>query len=191
MRKKGWYFPALWVSLFFLIGLSYDLSYGGKILSSGMTLPSFVLTGRETDQNKQYLGIKNLNAFSISQIPSKFILIDIFSLYCPICNQQAPMINQLYKLVQQDPELSKDLKIIGIGAGNNQTEVDVFRNNLRVPFPLIPDPAFKIHKKIGEPRTPFIFLVTNRGKVLFTHLGIVEDIDKLVLKIKELYNKQL
>ena len=165
-------------------------AYGVTNITSQMSLPQFKLDVSESAEVKQYLGLKNLKSFTISQIPAKLILIEIFSLYCPICHKQAPIANKLYKFIQQDPKLSKDIKMIGIGAGNNQKEVEVFKTKFRIPFPLFCDPNFNIHKKIGEPRTPFTILVTNKGKVFLTHSGVVEDVDQFLSLIRKFHEQQ-
>jgi thiol-disulfide isomerase/thioredoxin len=164
-------------------------SYGATNITPQMSLPQFRLDVSDPAEIKQYLGLKNLKSFTISQIPSKLILIEIFSLYCPICHKQAPIANKLYKFIQQDPKLSKDIKMIGIGAGNNQKEIEAYKTKFRTPFPLFCDPDFNIHKKIGEPRTPFTILVTNKGKVLFTHSGIVEDLDQFLSLIRKFHEQ--
>ncbi len=139
---------------------------------------------------RQYLELKNLSSFDISQIPAKLILIEVFSFYCPICHKQAPIANKLYKYIQQDPKLRKDIKMIAIGAGNTPKEIEVYKANFRVPFPLFSDADFQIHKKIGEPRTPFTILVTNKGKVLLTHQGVIEDLDEFIQKITKFHAQQ-
>ncbi|OGW36880.1 MAG: hypothetical protein A2Y97_06040 [Nitrospirae bacterium RBG_13_39_12] len=155
-----------------------------------MHISQFKLNASDSVEATQYLGIINLKSFTISQIHAKFILIEIFSLYCPICHKQAPIANKLYKFIEQDPELSKDIKMIGIGTGNNLKEIGVFKTKFHVPFPVFSDPDFSIHKKIGEPRTPFTILVNNKGKVLLTHSGVVNDLDEFFSKIKKLQEKK-
>ena len=159
-------------------------------ISIGSSLSQFNLNVPDDLKVKQYLGLKNLKSFSISQISAKLILIEIYSFYCPICHKQAPIANKLFNFIQQDPELSKDIKMIGIGAGNNQREIEAYKSNFRVPFPLFSDVDFKIHKKIGEPRTPTTILVTNKGKVLLIHQGVMEDMDEFVRKIKKFHDQQ-
>lgn len=192
MRQNRLFIHFLLVVVCILIVLSsypYN-TYGVTNITSQMSLPQFKLDVSEPAEVKQYLGLKNLKSFAISQIPAKLILIEIFSLYCPICHKQAPIANKLYKFIQQDPRLSKDIKMIGIGAGNNQKEVEVFKTKFRIPFPLFCDPNFDIHKKIGEPRTPFTILVTNKGKVLLTHSGVVEDVDQFLSLIRKFHEQQ-
>jgi len=183
------FFSSFVVSLLAGLILFADISYGAEKVSPGATLPRFTLSSPDDPEIQQYLGLKNLKSFTLSQIPAKLILIEFFSLYCPICHKQAPAANKVYKVVRQDPALNKDIKMIGIGTGNNQREVEAFKTNLRVPFPLFADIDFKIHKKIGEPRTPFTILTTNKGKVLLIHSGVVEDTDEFIGKIKKIHEQ--
>jgi peroxiredoxin len=188
-HATGALFSSFVVSLLAGFVLFADSTYGAEKISPGTTLPQFTLTAPDGPEIKEYLGLKNLKAFTLSQIPAKFILIEFFSLYCPICHKQAPAANKIYKVIRQDPQLNKDIKMIGIGTGNNQREIEAFKTNLRVPFPLFTDIDFKIHKKFGEPRTPFTILTTNKGKVLFIHSGVVEDTDDFIGKIKKFHEQ--
>jgi thiol-disulfide isomerase/thioredoxin len=136
------------------------------------------------------LGLKGLKSFTISQIPAKLILIEIFSFYCPICHKQAPIANRVYKFIQQNPELGKDVKMIGIGAGNNQKEIAAYKATFHVQFPLFPDPDFYIHKKLWEQRTPCTILLTKNGKVLLAHYGVMEDVDEFLQLIEKFHKQQ-
>jgi hypothetical protein len=51
---------------------------------------------------------------------------------------------------------------------------------------VIPDESFTIHKVLGEPLTPFTIIANREGKVLFTHLGVIEDIDSFFQLIEDL-----
>ena len=192
MKQKRFVIRSLCSVIFILIFLSshpYQV-YGVKNISPGMILPQFKIDMPDNVDTKQYLGLKDLKSFTISQIPAKLILIEIFSFYCPICHKQAPIANKLYKFIQQNPELSKDVKMIGIGAGNNQKEIGAYKATFRVQFPLFPDPNFYIHKKLWEQRTPCTILMTKNGKVLLAHYGVMEDVDEFLRLIKKFHKQQ-
>lgn len=186
MTQKKLLLRSLWLLLCISIILSSYLSpvFGLKTLAPGMILPQFKLDATEAEEVKQYLGLKNLKSFPLSQIPANLILIEVFSLYCPICQKQAPIANTIYNFIQNNPKLRKDIKMIGIGAGNNLKEIKAYKTQFRVSFPLFSDADFSIHKKMGEPRTPFTILVNRNGKILFTHFGVVEDVDAFIRKIR-------
>jgi len=192
MRQSAFVMRSLSFIVCIVILLFYYPRYAHATasISSGSNLPQFKLNAPDDIEARQYLGLKDLKVFYISQLSAKLILIEVFSFYCPICHKQAPVANRLYKFIQQDPKLRKDIKMIAIGAGNSQKEIEVYKANFRVPFPLFSDLDFQIHKKIGEPRTPFTILVTNKGKVLLTHEGVIEDLDEFIQKINKFHAQQ-
>lgn len=172
------------------VGVSFCPVYGAELISAGMKLPEFTLAVSESQEARQYLGLKNLNAFSVKQISAKLVLLEIFSVYCPHCQKQAPKANKLYKIIRDNQDLDKDIKVIGIGVGNNLREINAYRTEFRVGFPLAPDVNFQIHKLLGEPRTPFTILASRSGEVLLTHQGVVQNLDEFLRQIRKCDEKQ-
>ncbi len=66
--------------------------------------------------------------------------------------------------------------MIGIGLGNNSREVSYFKKYYNIPFPLIADPDFKIHKDLKETRTPLLALIDKRTK--FFKISAILDFTK-------------
>jgi peroxiredoxin len=151
-------------------------------------LPDFQLPIPASTAQQQYLGLQGKGLFRINQIKAKAVIIEIFSMYCPYCQREAPNINKLYQRIEADPELEGKVKIIGVGAGNSPFEVDIFRKKYQVPFPLFSDNNFTIHKCLGETRTPYFFVVaTGPGtppKVIYSKLGGIEDLDAFLKSIR-------
>lgn len=126
----------------------------------GDKLFDFTLPVPADRADRTYLGLSGWGkTFKMADIKANLVLIEILSMYCPFCQKEAPLVNQLYEAIEKDPTTKGKIKIIGIGAGNSSYETEVFRKRYNVPFPVFPDPDYDIHKKCGEVRTPFFIAV--------------------------------
>ncbi len=145
------------IGIIFLIASqasAFDRQIGERLLDVELPVP-------EEKAHLSYLGLDGLGMagnekkFRVSQIKTKVVLVEIFSMYCPHCQKDAPNMNFLLRMIQQNEKYKNKIKIIGIGAGNSDFEVNFFRKNYSVEFPLFSDGDFSIHKRLGEVRTPY------------------------------------
>ena len=122
---------------------------------------------------RDYLGGVD-GRFELAQVAAPVLIVEIFSMYCPYCQREAPTVNRLYDMIESEPDLAGSIKIVGVGAGNSDFEVDFFRESYRIIFPLLSDKSGDFVKDLGDFRTPlFIVMRIDKGEasVLFTHTG--------------------
>ncbi len=163
----------------------------GSFPVKGESLPSIRLPIPKDSNEKKYLGLSGDGFFKIPQIKSEGVLIKIFNLYCPICPSTVSAMAEIYRQIENNPDLRGRLKLIGIGAGNSPLEIKVFKENYNVPFPIVPDEHFKIHQALGEVRIPFFIAVRIEGdrppQIVQTHLGGLTDAKALSDLVVEAY----
>jgi hypothetical protein len=54
---------------------------------------------------------------------------------------QAPVLNKLYTMANQDPTLKDRLKFMGVGKDNDEMAMKMWKAFHKVPFPMIADPG--------------------------------------------------
>ena len=164
-----------WLSFSAVFFLMVTAVAADNIPTAGSQLAPIRLAAPETDAAANYLGIGREAPFDPLTIRGSLLVIEIFSMYCPHCQREAPTVNQLYQTIEASSQLAGRVKLIGIGVGNSSYEVNHFRKHYKVPFPLFADEEFSVHKAIGEVRTPFFIIVSthpdDRGIVLGTIAG--------------------
>lgn len=144
----------------------------------GGVFPEMELLKPDNPAELKYLGLSGSGTFKINQIKADVVIIEIFSMYCPYCQAEAPAINQLYGLIEKNQTYKNKIKIIGIGINNSLFETNIFKKKYKVEFPLIPDGDFKLHKIIGEVRTPYFIVVKIKGgkkEVVYSRQGALGD----------------
>lgn len=163
----------------------------------GGALPDFKLPFPKESADKNYLNISGSffsGSFKIPQIKAEVVIIEIFSMYCPYCQAEAPHVNNLFNKIENNPALKGKIKLVGIGVGNSDYEVGVFKKKYNVPFPLLPDGDFKIHKLMGEVRTPYFIGVKINSdgshKVFYSKLGAFEGVDQFLNQMLKLSGLQ-
>jgi hypothetical protein len=102
-----------------------------------------------------------------------------------------PYINKLFARIKKDAELKDSVKLIGIAAGNDK--YDTVLEEKKYDFPIIPDGHFKFHQLVGQPPTPFLIFARpySKGRLLVvdSHLGLIEDTDKLFSMVNTAFKK--
>lgn len=155
------------------------ISAAGRTPSTGEPFPDITLAMPEKSIQKEYLGLKGSGSFRLSQIKAELLIIEIFSMYCPYCQKEAPNVNELYRIIFGREDLKEKIKIIGIGAGNTPLEVDVFRKKYAIEFPLFSDESFSVHTATGSVRTPYFFVIRARagepGVIVYSNVGTLHD----------------
>jgi peroxiredoxin len=154
------------------------------------SFPVLELPIPKEEQEKGYLGLSGNGKFRSTQIKTKILVIEIFSMYCPYCQKQAPILNELYHAIMENAHLKDNIKIIGIGSNNTPYEVNLFKKKYKVPFPLFPDKNRSIVGSIGGYATPTIFgiQVNEDGthRKLYAKTGVIEDASQFLAKILKL-----
>ncbi len=147
---------------------------------AGDLFPDVTLLGAMSDTQKEYLGVST-EGFKISDIKAEYVFVEVYSMYCPICQVDAPKLEDIHTKIGLTGG-SDRIKFIGIGAGNTPFEIEFYRKKFSVAFPLFEDPDYIIHKALGEVGTPSFYLVKLKGgsmEILFFQEGEIKDTDGL------------
>ena len=140
--------------------------------------------------HQKYLGIESGPKFSIEDIQTQILIVEVFSMYCPHCQREAPNVNRLYRRVSTDDQWRDRIKLIGIGVGNTNYEVALFRKTYDIPFPLFPDRSRELAHQLEIRRTPtFVgFVWDDEGKPRqFMHApGSLGDVDEFLTRVIQL-----
>lgn len=171
-----------------------DAAQAKSPLGQGQIMPDLELALPSQANQAAYLGLKPAagKTFRLGQIKQPWVLIEIFNMYCTICQGEASRVNQLYESLSQD-NLKDKIAMIGIGVGNSDFEVKVFRNRYGIKFPLFADSGFKAHKALDEPRTPYFLLVRVREpklRIALTNLGPFGEVSNFLADLQKVMNQE-
>jgi len=79
---------------------------------------------------------------------------------------QAPVLNKLYNLVNQDPTLKDKLKFLAVGKDDNDIKMKMWKAFHKVPFPLIADPNGIFAKALNFANYPVTMVLDKSGKIV-------------------------
>ncbi|WP_243438435.1 peroxiredoxin family protein [Fundidesulfovibrio soli] len=136
-------------------------------LPVGQAFPDLVLQGPFTPQEATQLGIKpGAKSFRLADIKADTVILVVFSMYCPFCQKEGPALVETNTLIRERG-LAGSVAMVGLGAGNSEFEVAIYRDKFKVDFPLFHDKDFAAYKAMGQVGTPFYYILS-RGPNGFT-----------------------
>ncbi len=185
--------------------ISFSISHAvksKKILSTGDTFPNLRVKDRLSSQDAEYLGLQQTffsfflgKSFSITEINAEVIVVEFFNKYCTSCQTQTTILNKVFSRINEQNDKKNRVKFLGIAAGNNSRDVQVYRRENNVPFPLVSDPHFALYEAIGDPGgTPFTIIVKKTASeiiVASSHMGLTTELDFLVKEIETALEKDV
>jgi peroxiredoxin len=167
-----------------------------KVIAGGDFFPIFSLPNTFSTKDMDYLGLRYYlfglikgDSFSVKDINAEVVLLEYTNKYCFSCQLQAPVMNKGFSMVQKDPDLKDRVKFIAVGTGNNQKEVDSFRRERQIPFPIVPDPQYAAYEAVGDPgATPFTIILrraNSRHIVVLSKLGFIKEPEIILKNLKD------
>ena len=154
----------------------------------GQTLPALTLPVPQDPAGQEMLGVQGKTSFTLADLPGDLIFIEVIGVYCPQCVKQSPGFKSLFNRLNKGKTKGR-VAMFALAAGGTDAEVRQLAATGQYLFPIVSDPDYAAHKVLGEPLTPFTIVCRPGGEILYTHLGIIEDVDGLYQQIKALLDK--
>jgi peroxiredoxin len=137
-----------------------------------------------TEDMAKYLGLASAAPFSLADVKAPYVLVEQFSSTCPHCIAQAPVMNSLFNLVENDAQMKGKLKFIGTGQGDDEAKMKMWKAFHKVPFALVPDTDNSFGKAMNFTPYPVTVVLDKTGKILFVHIGAFDSADEVFKKLK-------
>jgi hypothetical protein len=143
----------------------------------------------ESLQQAKYFGLSSVKPFKVNDIKAKIVVVEIMSALCEYCSLNAGKMNEIYNTIEQNPQLAPQVKFLAIGIGNSSSQLNAFKQQHKVAFPMLNDTT-GVSMAMGDLPTPTTLIVScATGKVLDSHVGLIWSADGFAGKIADLANK--
>jgi thiol-disulfide isomerase/thioredoxin len=152
----------------------------------GQMVGNAKFAGTIAPEESTYLGLAKPGPFALQDVKAPYVLVEQFNTACPHCIAQAPVMNKLFDMVENDAQLKGKLKFIGAGQGNEETQLKMWKAFNKVGFALVPDPNNSFGKALNFTPYPVTVILDKTGKILFVHIGTFESADEVFQKIKQI-----
>jgi thiol-disulfide isomerase/thioredoxin len=141
----------------------------------GMNIGNVSFSAPITAADATYLGLSGQRPFTLSEIGAPYVVVESMNTGCPHCMAQAPVLNELYRLVAADPTLRSKIKFVAAAQGNGQYAVQSWKRFKKVPFAVVPDSGSTLSTAMNFGPYPVTMLVDKGGTVLWVHVGEFHD----------------
>lgn len=108
----------------------------------------------------------------ISDLKGKIVLINFFATWCGPCRTELPKIQAEIWNKHHD---NAKFVMLTFGREHNWQEVDKFREEQKIAFPLYPDPKRAAYGVFAKQTIPRSFLLDEEGKIIYMSIGFEEE----------------
>jgi len=114
-------------------------------------------------KTRQYLGIPEASeSFKLKDVETELLVVLVFDLYCHVCSQSAPNISLLESQLAEQAKC--DTRIVGLGRGDTQFEIETFARKNKLTIPVFSDRKKTLSDSLGAKRTPSGYAFIKRGE---------------------------
>jgi hypothetical protein len=154
------------------------LSQQKPMLKEGDDFPDIVLASPGDSHVATYLGVDKDKGFTVSDLKSDVVLVEVMNVNCHSCRKQAHVYNKLYDLIESNPETKGRIKMLAIAVGSQDVYIKEFADEFKTLYPVLQDSTFSIYDAVGGGPIPRSFLVRLEPKQKrATVAGIYEGFD--------------
>ena len=111
----------VYATFLFLLFVSASAASASQYPQVGDTLPAFTMPALALEEDATALGLAPDKAFTLADIDTPYVLIEIIGVYCPVCHEQESMLTKLYKRFRKTG-LDERITMLGIAAGGTPME---------------------------------------------------------------------
>ena len=108
----------------------------------------------------------NGNVWQLSRLKGKVVVINFWSISCPVCRVEMPALQQMWE------KLGKlDVQVLTIHVGHSKEEVLEFAKENGLTLPILHDPKKSVARAWGVFTEPITFVLNPEGKVAYMAFG--------------------
>lgn len=164
-------------------------SGAARELGQGDIFPQCELVFLNPLSDGRYLDLKpDIRSIRLVDIPAEYIFVEFFNERCLGCIREIKTFKSLYSGFQNEKGISEKIKIIGIGTGSNEENVQAFRDRYDIPFPVFADAEWRLFECLGSPALPTAYLLKRNKKgareIVSVQSGHTENIHALLESIE-------
>ena len=134
------------------------------VLAPGDTFPTCRVAVLNGDEDRHYLGLPpTARWLELGQLNARFVLIQLYNTLCNDCVAETKKLSAFFHVVEADPVLAGQLKIIGLGIYDSNQSVVNFKRHYDVSYPLFSDKSGQIFECLGQSQLPLAYLLRAKG----------------------------
>lgn len=166
-------------------GRAFGYNATKKFDEAHITLPA-----PDSVQTQRYLGLPAMKPFKVGEVKTKVVVIEFMSALCEFCSLNAGTMNKIYRMVQENPQLAPNVKVVAVGIISTSSQLEAFKKQHSISYPVLDDANGAIASAMGNLPTPTTLIVSARtGKALYSHVGLIWSSDGFVEEIEKQLKK--